>query len=82
MRTTINIETDVLLAAKEIARADNVGLGDVISRLVRQALTGGTNREPAPTGATSNATGFVPFPSRGIVVTEELIEQLRDAEGV
>lgn len=82
MRTTINIETDVLLATKEIARAENVGLGLVISRLVRQALTGETGGQQESGRATPGATGFNPFPARGVVITEELVNQLRDAEGV
>jgi len=45
MRTTIDLELDVLLAAKEIARAEGVSLGKVVSRLVRQALTGGMGCE-------------------------------------
>ena len=39
MRTTIDIERDVLLAAKEIARQRGVTTGKVISDLARQAMT-------------------------------------------
>ena len=49
MRTTIDLDNDALIAAKEIARAENTSLGKVISRLVRQALTGTTGT----TGTTS-----------------------------
>jgi hypothetical protein len=81
MRTTIDLEYDTLFAAKDIARAEKTSLGKVISRLVRQALTGGA----APQSTISlpaTATGFVPFESRGVVVSNELINRLRDAEGV
>ena len=79
MRTTIDLEYDTLIAAKEIARAENTS--KVISRLLRQALTGGAapqtiNNLPA------TATGFVPFGSRGVVVSNELINRLRDADGI
>ena len=81
MRTTIDLDYDILVAAKEVARMENVSLGKVISRLVRQALTGGAAQQagtvPAPT-----ATGFVPFAPRGAVISNELIDRLRDAEGV
>ena len=80
MRTTIDLEYDTLIAAKEIARAENTSLGKVISRLVRQALTGTTGTTSAP--ATATATGFVPFEARGVVVSNDLINRLRDAEGV
>jgi hypothetical protein len=80
MRTTLEIEDDVLLAAKEIARRGGTTAGRVISNLVRQALTQpatkvGTVREPAA------IYGFRPFPSRGSVVTNEQVDKLRDEEG-
>jgi predicted transcriptional regulator len=82
MRTTLEIEDDVLLAAKELARRRGTTAGRVISTLLRQALT-----QPAAAttrGALEVATihGFEPFPSRGKVVTNELVEQLREQEGV
>lgn len=40
MRTTIDLEPDTLMAAKELARQENVSLGKVVSRLLRMALTG------------------------------------------
>ncbi len=43
MRTTIDIEDDVLAAAKELARLQNVSAGQIVSRLVRQALAGPQN---------------------------------------
>lgn len=81
MRTTIDLEYDTLIAAKEIARAENTSLGKVISRLVRQALTG-TATAPATHAQPATTTGFVPFDARGVVVSNELINRLRDAEGV
>jgi hypothetical protein len=74
MRTTLDIDDDVLLAAKERARRENKTAGEVISELARQALTA------SPTGAVreSGATyGFKPFPARGNVITNELIDKLR-----
>ena len=83
MRTTIDLEYDTLIAAKEIARAENTSLGKVISRLVRQALTGTTGTTGTTSApATATATGFVPFEARGVVVSNDLINRLRDAEGV
>ena len=84
MRTTIDLEPDTLMAAKELARQENVSLGKVVSRLLRMALTGQvgqTAAAAAPVGAAS-ATGFVPFAPRGVVVSNELIDKLRDSEGV
>lgn len=83
MRTTMDLEPDALLAAKELARQENVSLGKVVSRLLRQALTGQVMQVDAaiPAGAAS-VTGFVPFAPRGVVVSNELIDKLRDSEGV
>lgn len=84
MRTTIDLEPDTLMAAKELARQENVSLGKVVSRLLRMALTGQVGQTAAvaaPVGA-SSATGFVPFAPRGVVVSNELIDKLRDSEGV
>lgn len=39
MRTTLDIEDDVLLAAKETARRDKLSIGAVISDLARRTLT-------------------------------------------
>lgn len=82
MRTTLDIEDDVLAAAKEIARRQNVSAGQVVSRLLREALSGQRrkNDEPAPGGR--KVGGFRPFPAQGVVVTNEQIDRLRDEEGV
>jgi len=79
MRTTLDIETDVLSAAKDLARQKNVGVGKVVSELLRQALTGNIRPDVAPS---VSVTGFEPFPARGVVVSNELINRLRDAEGI
>ncbi|HET9901279.1 MAG TPA: ribbon-helix-helix protein, CopG family, partial [Actinomycetes bacterium] len=40
MRTTLNVDDDVLLAVQERARREKRSAGEVLSDLVRQALTG------------------------------------------
>lgn len=77
MRTTLDIADDVLHAAKERARRENKTAGQVISELVRQALTAPKSsavREPKA------VFGFKPFPARGNIVTNELIDKLREDE--
>lgn len=83
MRTTLDIDDEVLTAAKELARREKKTAGQVISDLARQAMT----QHYAAGGAQSAREpeafyGFRPFPSRGGVVTNEQIDKLRDAEGV
>ncbi len=79
MRTTLDIDDQILQAAKELARQQRVSTGLVVSRLLRDALTGrgSDTRTDAPAVA-----GFRPFPSRGIPVTDADVNELRDAEGV
>lgn len=82
MRTTLDIEDDVLAAAKEIARRQNVSAGQVVSRLLREALSGQSRRNDEPANGGRTIGGFRPFPGQGVVVTNEQIDRLRDEEGV
>ena len=83
MRTTLDIDDDILVAVKELARRDRTSAGSVLSGLARRSLTG----IPEPgvqAGRQKNICGFVPFPARpgGVVITNEMIDRLRDIEGV
>ena len=80
MRTTLNIDDDVLLAVKELARRESRSLSDVVSSLLRQSLTH-RNAESAADSKQEAEFGFRPFPSRGGVVTNELIDRLREDIG-
>ncbi len=76
MRTTLDLDDDVLHSAKEIARRENKTAGQVLSELARRALT---QRAEASTAREPKAVhGFRPFASRGAVVTDALIQKLRD----
>jgi len=79
MRTTLDLDDDVLASAKEIARRERKTAGQVLSELARQALTGTavmTTTTPRPRRAPAH--GFVAFETRGSVVTNEAIDRLRD----
>ncbi len=82
MRTTLDIADDVLQAAKELARRQGTTAGKVISALARQALSqpAGTGGPPQPKRRSGELLGFRPFPRRGGVVTNALVNQLREAE--
>ncbi|MGV1004317.1 MAG: antitoxin [Candidatus Nanopelagicales bacterium] len=75
MRTTLTIDDDVLAAAQERARRESRPTGDVISELAREALIG---RHRAAPQSTSNHHGFRPLPSRGLPVSNSLIDRLRE----
>lgn len=78
MRTTLDIDEDVLIAAKERARRERRSAGAVISELAREALNG--HDRPAESERRPAHRVFRPFPSRGdgTVVTNELIDKLRE----
>ena len=77
MRTTLDIDEDVLIAAKELARREGKTAGAVLSELGRRALSGAA----VPTGKGRQVGGFRPFASRGGVVTNARIDELRDEHG-
>lgn len=84
MRTTLDISDDVLLAAKELARREKKPLGQVISELARRAFSQATTPAVATPSLEGRlaAHGIHPLPQRGAIVSNELINRLRDEEGV
>jgi hypothetical protein len=73
MRTTLDIDQDVLLATKEMAKQQGVSMGKVLSKLARQALT----HYAAATDTRNGVPLFPRQPDAG-VVTLELVNRLRD----
>jgi hypothetical protein len=77
MRTTLDIDDDVLRAARDLARRQRTTAGRVISELARTVLAA------APTAARKGPKalhGFRPFPRRGGIVTNEVIDRLREED--
>jgi hypothetical protein len=75
MRTTLDIDEDVLLAAKEMAALKRTSTGKVLSELARQALS--------PSDAAPDIRSGVPLlPKRPgeRPVSMELVNRLRDQE--
>ncbi len=92
MRTTLDIADDVLFAAREIAQREKKSIGHIISELARQAFRNPQARlTQAPRTPAGNAPrveeqlaryGIKPVASRGDIISNELIDRLRDAEGI
>ncbi len=85
MRTTLDIDTEVLVAAKELAKREHKSAGQLVSELLRLALntragTRGGNHQ-TPEVSDREFCGFKPFPSRGGVVTNQLVGELREEWG-
>jgi hypothetical protein len=74
VRTTLDIDDDVLQAAKERARAEGKTAGQVVSELIRQALTQPKDR--LDMSKIEIVDGIPLLPSRGGVVTHEQIQRL------
>lgn len=72
MRTTLNIEEDVLRAAKEIADQRGMTVGQVLSDLARKSLT---RKSPV---SKKHKLPLFPIQTDAQVVTLELVNQLRN----
>ena len=77
MRTTLDIDDDVLQAAKELGQRERKTAGKVLSDLARKALTTTVELSGPPgPGGTILRNGWYVFPSRGGIVTSEMVERL------
>ena len=74
MRTTLDIDEDVLEAAKSLAHQRKASTGKVISELVRKAL------EPQGQGRKRNGFFLMPTKKGGVPITMELVNRLRDQD--
>ena len=75
MRTTLDLDEDVLQAAKELAEVHGVTAGKMLSNLARKALT--------PTGPVPKVRNGVPLLPRRTgqeIMTMKLVNELRDDE--
>lgn len=79
MRTTLDIESDVLQAAKELAHYEKSTTGKVVSRLLRQALTSSRDKSQSDF---IYKNGIPILASRGEIVTLEHVQAIMDEEGI
>lgn len=79
MRTTLDLDPDVLQAAKEIAQKERTTAGQIISKLVRQALVGS---KPHSEDVFVYKNGLPVLASRGEIITLEHVQQIMDEEGI
>ena len=76
VRTTLDIDDDVLLAAKELAMAHGLTAGKVLSGLARKGL-----ETPRKAAKVRNGVPILPpRPAGSPQVTMALVNQLRDDE--
>ena len=75
VRTTLDIDEDVLQSVKELAASRRTTAGRVISELARKALT---PRERTP--RTRNGVPLLPERKGARLVTPEMVNRLRDED--
>ena len=75
MRTTIDIDDELLLTVKQIAQQRNTTAGSVVSGLLREAL-----QPRAFQLEYRNGVPVLPKRPNGPVVTMELVNRLRDED--
>lgn len=81
MRTTLDIEEDVLAAAKELAKHRHLPVGRVVSDLLRQVLTQ-TGAAGSGANAPNTVAGFRPFTDGKAIVGNDRVNRLRESEGI
>ena len=79
MRTTLDIDDEVLSVAKALAARERKPVGQLVSELLRGALPA---RGGAAAGRSRGRYGFRPIPAGGTVVTDEIVDGIRDDLGV
>lgn len=70
MRTTLNVDDDVLLAAKQRAAVDGTSVGEALSALAREGL-----RKPA---GTESRNGVPLIPNATHPVSLDIVQELLD----
>jgi hypothetical protein len=84
MRTTLDIDDDVLFAAKEIAAKERKTAGKILSEFFRRGIQsldrGSADGISAQPFVLKN--GIPILPSRGEVVTTDQIERMMEEEGI
>ena len=78
MRTTLDIDENVLAATKEIAKRQRKPAGKLASQLMREALQ---LRAGRTLPKSSGRHGFRPIPSGRAPVSNELVNKMRDELG-
>ena len=75
MRTTLDLDVDILQAVKELAQVRGTTAGSVVSDLVRKAL-----QSSARTARVRNGVPLLRHRQGAPLMTMALVNELRDAE--
>ena len=76
MRTTLNIDDDVLAAVKELAKQEGTTVGKALSTLARKGLASTVSKNY------TLRNGVPVLPSTGEIITFEKIKAIMEEEGI
>lgn len=79
MRTTLNIDEDVFLAAKEVAARERISIGEAVTRLIRRGLNQNAASDPPQQRLRGR---FALLPVRDEVITAEHVREIMEREGI
>jgi predicted mannosyl-3-phosphoglycerate phosphatase (HAD superfamily) len=88
MRTTINLDDDIYYTTKHIASHENKTAGEVLSQLARlglqiQATSSSAINETTKFDRELADLGLIPYAAQnGKIVTNQLVNDMRDEEGI
>lgn len=76
MRTTLDIDDDVLQAVRGLAKRERRTIGELLSQLARRGLATASQRSVV--NEPRAIYGLRPFPSRGGILSNEMIDRIRE----
>ena len=76
MRTTLDIDDDVLEIVKDLAKAQRATAGEILSKLAREALT----RSALPHDEPRYRNGFRLLPPTDQVITSDMVKRWLDED--
>jgi hypothetical protein len=75
MQTTLDLDDDILYAAKQLAQQQRKSIGQVVSQLVRDAFSAklavAANSVPVAVSEPLHQNGIFPRPNRGAIASNE-----------
>jgi hypothetical protein len=81
MRTTLDIDEDVLQGAKEVANYEGLTAGKVISEWARRGFAYRYHEMP-PMPELKYRNGIAQFPARGEIITLEHVRKIMEEEDI
>jgi hypothetical protein len=79
MRTTLALDDDVMMIAKQKAERENMSIGKAVSELMRSGIRA---NQRLPSRRPSTRSKYAVLPARNEIITSEHVYKLLDQEGI